>query len=142
MKPMSRWLALAGLLALSGPAAADQQVGLRAGKAYLTPGMAIYRAPDAEDLRGGPAIGLGYRVNRSLGLELLYAKVKVDRGGVVASRQDASGGKGVGLHRHGPTQAPPAQWWDGGRDRAIAQDHPFRRRIPIKTLGESTQSVN
>ncbi|MXX30171.1 MAG: OmpA family protein [Gammaproteobacteria bacterium] len=94
MKLKSRWLVLSGLLALSGPAVADEQVGPRAGKVYLTPGMAIYRAPDGEDLRGGPAIGVGYMVNRNLGLELLYSDVKVDRDGVVASRQDASGGKG------------------------------------------------
>lgn len=94
MKLRSQWLVLSGLLAFSGPAIADEQVGPRAGKVYLTPGMAIYRAPDGEDLRGGPAIGLGYMVNRNLGLELLYSDVKVDRDGSVASRQDASGGKG------------------------------------------------
>lgn len=94
MKLRSQWLLLSGLLAVSGPAIADEQVGPRAGKVYLTPGMAIYRAPDGEDLRGGPAIGLGYMVNRNLGLELLYSDVKVDRDGSVASRQDASGGKG------------------------------------------------
>ena len=94
MKPMSRWLAMLGLLAISGLGIADEQVGPRAGKVYLTPGMAIYRAPNGEDLRGGPAIGLGYMVNRNLGLELLYSDVKVDRDGSVASRQDSSGGKG------------------------------------------------
>ena len=94
MKPVSRWLVLSGLLALCGPAVADEQVGPRAGKVYLTPGLAIYRAPDGEDLRGGPAVGIGYMVNRNFGLELLYADVKVDRDGVVASRHDASGGKG------------------------------------------------
>ena len=94
MKLRSRWLVLSGLLATSSPAIANEQVGPRAGKVYLTPGMAIYRAPNGEDLRGGPAIGLGYMVNRNLGLELLYSDVNVDRGGRVASRQDASGGKG------------------------------------------------
>ena len=90
----SQWLVLSGLLAISGPAIADEQVGPRAGKVYLTPGMAIYRAPNGEDPRGGPAIGLGYMVNSRLGLELLYSDVKVDRDGAVASRQDADGGKG------------------------------------------------
>ena len=94
MKPISQWLAMLGLLVLSSPAAADEPVGPRAGKVYLTPGLAIYRSPAGEDLRGGPAIGLGYMVNGNLGLELLYSDVKVDRDGVVASRQDASGGKG------------------------------------------------
>ena len=94
MKLKNRWLVLSGLLALSGPAVADEQPGPIAGKVYLTPGMAIYRAPNGEDLRGGPAVGLGFMVNRNLGLELLYSDVKVDRGGSVASRQDASGGKG------------------------------------------------
>ena len=94
MKPMSQWLAMLGLLILTGPTVADEPVGPRAGKVYLTPGLAIYRAPTGDDLRGGPAIGLGYMVNSNLGLELLYSDVKVDRDGVVASRQDASGGKG------------------------------------------------
>ena len=94
MKRMSQWLAVLGLLTLSSPAVADEQVGPRAGKVYLTPGMAIYQAPDGDDLRGGPAIGIGYMVNRNLGLELLYSDVKVDRHGTVASRHDGSGGKG------------------------------------------------
>ena len=93
-KHPSRWLAVLSLLALAGPTAADDQVGPRAGKVYLTPGMAIYRAPNGDDLRGGPAIGLGYMVNDNLGLELLYSDVKVDRHGTVASRQDAHGGRG------------------------------------------------
>ncbi len=81
---------LTGLLAISIPAVADDQLGPRAGKAYLTPGMAIYRAPNGEDLRIGPAIGFGYMVNRELGLELLYSEVSVDHQGVIASRYDSN----------------------------------------------------
>lgn len=94
MMRKSQWLALMGLLAVGSPAAAEEQVGPKAGKVYLTPGMAIYRAPEGDDLRGGPAIGMGYMINRNFGLELLYADVKVDHDGVVASRRDAHGGKG------------------------------------------------
>ena len=94
MNRKRHWLVMLGLLALSSPTVADESVGPRAGKVYLTPGMAIYRAPNGDDLRGGPAIGIGYMVNPNFGLELLYSDVKVDRDGVVASRQDASRGKG------------------------------------------------
>jgi len=94
LKPMSQWLAMLGLLVLSSPAVADEPAGPRAGKVYLTPGLSIYRVPNGADLRGGPAIGLGYMANDNLGLELLYSDVKVDRDSIVASRQDASGSKG------------------------------------------------
>ena len=78
MKLKRQWLAIWSLLAFVGPAVADESVGPRAGKVYLTPGMAIYRAPDGDELHGGPAIGIGYMVNRHLGLELLYSDVNVD----------------------------------------------------------------
>ena len=92
MNLRSQWLVLFGLLILGSPAAAEEQVGPRAGKVYLTPGMAIYRAPNGEKLRGGPAIGLGYMINRNLGLELLYSDVNVDHQGTVAGRYDSDDG--------------------------------------------------
>lgn len=70
--------ALAALLLLTfsnGTQAAQDAAGPKAGKAYLTPGLALYRAPDGDDYDGGAAIGIGYMVSEELGFELLYSSM-------------------------------------------------------------------
>ena len=73
-----RSMGLAALLAVGGGAwAAQDTAGPKAGKVYLTPGLAIYRAPDGEESNGGAAIGVGYMIQDKFGVEMLYSKVDV-----------------------------------------------------------------
>ena len=66
---------LAAALVLSASAWAQGAAGPVAGKVYLTPGLALYRAPDGADYDAGAALGVGYMMSEDLGVELLYSSV-------------------------------------------------------------------
>ena len=70
-----RWMGLAALLAVGGGAWAQGAAGPVSGKVYLTPGLAVYRAPDGADYDGGGALGIGYMMREDLGIELLYSSM-------------------------------------------------------------------
>lgn len=79
MQRIQWMMGLAAALAVGGGAwAAQDSAGPKAGKAYLAPGLAIYRAPDGEKSDGGAAINIGYMIQDKLGVELLYSKVDVN----------------------------------------------------------------
>ena len=68
-------MGLTAALTLSASAWAQGAAGPVSGKVYLTPGLAIYRAPDGADYDGGAAVGIGYMVREDLGFELLYSSM-------------------------------------------------------------------
>ena len=68
-------IGLTAALTLSASAWAQGAAGPVSGKVYLTPGLAIYRAPDGADYDGGAAVGIGYMMREDLGFELLYSSM-------------------------------------------------------------------
>ena len=68
-------MGLAAALSLGASAWAAGAAGPVTGKVYLTPGLAIYQAPDSEDYDGAAALGVGYMMREDLGVELLYSSM-------------------------------------------------------------------
>ncbi len=48
------------------------------GQLYLTPGLALYKAPGGNKSHVGPALGIGYMGSGGLGLEFLYSHMDVE----------------------------------------------------------------